>query len=97
MITGGREKIHKHWAETIDGIEGKPKTYTWYLVILFSGPMVPSSLDHGALRSRIGYTSTAVRYCCTAVAHGGWVVRLVGVSQCLWVGTLLVIASVRVR
>ena len=39
---------------------------------------------------RTGYTSTAVRYCCTVVVHGGLVDRLVGVSMGWWVGGWLV-------
>ena len=56
------------------------------------------SLDDGAPRSNCGFTSF---YCCTlllyqgtAVAHGEWVFRLVGLSTCSWVGAL-VVASVR--
>ena len=46
---------------------------------------------------RTGQTSTAVRHCCSAVGHGGWVYRFVGVSmgswvaECASVGTWLIV------
>ena len=72
-----------------------------FLAVLLSGPMVlspPLLLTRrwsAAFQLWIHiYCSTLLPYQGTAVAHGGWVVRFVGVSTCLWVGALAV-ASVR--
>ena len=53
--------------------------------VLFSGPMVLSPLNHGALRTNWVHIYTAIRYCWTVVVHGGWADRLLGVSMGSWV------------
>ena len=77
--------------------------YVWFtcFAVLLSGPIVfspPLLLTRrwsAAFELWIHiYCGTLLLYQGTAVAHGGWVVRLVGVSTCLWVGAL-VVASVR--
>ena len=50
--------------------------------VLFSGPIGAFTTRRWSAAYELDtYTSTALRYCCTAVAHGGWVDRLVDVSM----------------
>ena len=62
---------------------------TCFSVLLFSGRMVHHSLDDGVLRSN--WTPLQLLYviCCTAVIHGGWVHRFVGVTAVLRSAVLL--------
>ena len=80
------------WCVTVGGWVGGWRAGSWLWVVDVFCSFV--FWTHGAFTTRRWsaayeldtHNSTAVRYCCTAVVHGGWVDRLVGVSMGSWLG-----------